>query len=227
MARIVKTRRQRLILGGAVLVTALSFLVYGGWGLWQYHTATHTPPRVIANKIITHSTDTPSEAKPTDACAIYVATNGQPERINIPSAGVNGCIEQVGIDQYGAIAVPSNIYMAGWYVKSALPGQKGLSVIDGHISGRYKEDAIFQHLQKLKTGATFTVKLGGGKDLRYEVRTVRTVQLKDSADVLLAKDPNITSQLNLITCAGKYDQSTKIYDHRVIVSAALIEPTVY
>lgn len=212
-------RRNLLIV--LLLCVAFGCIGYGVYGIWRAYHATHESHPVLTDKTITYSTDQPSETKPTEACSEYTTEDALPERIAIPSIGVNGCVLKVGIDQHNAIAVPDNIYAAGWYVRSVLPGQPGLSVIDGHISGQYNIDAIFQHLSKLKEGDTFTVTLGSGKVLTYEIYATQSVPLDEAAEVLLTKDPAVTSQLNLITCGGQYDKASKLYDHRIIVSATL------
>lgn len=212
----------RIAVVSITAIIALGLLTYGGFGLWQRYHATHNPPSVITKTVITHSTDTPNETKPDDACAKYKVDSAYPERIDILAINTGGCITRVGIDQYDAIAVPDNIYTAAWYVKSALPGQPGLSVIDGHVSGRYNTDAIFQNLGRLKKGDEFTITLGSGRVLRYSVFKQQSVPLNIAVNVLLAKDPQAFSQLNLVTCGGNYDRATKLYDHRVIVSAELL-----
>lgn len=216
-----KNSVRRNILIAALLFVAILCLGYGGYGLWQQYHVTHESHPTITDKVITYSTSQPSETKPTEACNEYTTENSLPERINIPSIAVSGCILQVGIDQHGAIAVPDNIYAAGWYIRSGPPGQPGLSIIDGHISGQYNIDAIFQHLDQLKSGDTFTVTLGSGKVLTYEVYKTQSVPLGEAAQVLMDKDSEVSSQLNLITCGGQYDKDSKLYDHRIIVSAAL------
>lgn len=217
-----KSKSWRFILSSVATVVAFGLIAYGGWGLWQYWHTTHDQPQTITQTVITHSTDTPNETNPTTACTNYKVADNHPKRIHIPALDVSGCITKVGVDQHGAIAAPDNIYTAGWYINSALPGQPGLSIIDGHLSGRYKKDAIFQHLNKLKKGETFTVTLGNDKVLKYQVFNVKTVSLDNAIDTLLAKDPNISSQLNLITCGGSYDKTTQQYNRRVIVSAKLL-----
>lgn len=217
-------RHYRLRQGGLLLVAVVGvgLFAYGGQGfLKQYH-ATHNPHPTITKTIITHSNDTPDETKPTDACTAYRAAPTHPERIDISSINAHGCIEQVGINQKGAIAVPDNIYAAAWYVNSVLPGHPGLSVILGHISGRYNVDGIFQHLDQLKAGDSFTVTLGSGKLLHYRVFRTQSIPTDDAVRTLLTKDPITASQLNLITCGGHYDKAAKLYDHRIIVSAALL-----
>jgi LPXTG-site transpeptidase (sortase) family protein len=103
------------------------------------------------------------------------------------------------------------------------PGEPGLSVIDGHISGIYNTDGIFQHLDKLKNGDTFTVTLGSGKRLTYSVYDNRSVPVGEAVAALLRQDAGVKSQLNLITCGGQYNKASDSYDHRVIVSAKLVE----
>lgn len=203
--------------GGAAI---LAFALYG---LWNQYQATHEPHPVITTGIITHSTDTPSETKPINACNAYTVSDDHPRYITIPKLNASGCVVQVGIDQHGAIAVPNNIYTAAWYVNSVPPGQPGLSVIDGHISGIYKKDAIFQQLDRLKSGDQFTVTLGSGKTLHYKIFQEQSVPLNSAVEALLTKDPSTASQLNLITCGGAYDKKLGLYDHRIIVSATLVE----
>lgn len=206
----------------AVLIIGCILIACGGYGLWQNYRVTHNPHPTITTKVITSSTTTPDETKPTDACANYKVGNQYPERLNMKSIGVNACIEQVGIDQHGAIAVPDNIYTVAWYVNSVLPGEPGLSVIDGHISGLYNVDAVFQYLDQIKIGSTFTVTMGGGKVYTYEVYANTSVPLEDAATTLLQSDKGVTSELNIITCGGEYNKKTKLYDHRVIIRSALL-----
>ncbi len=135
---------------------------------------------------------------------------------------MKSCIERGGVDQTSAIAVPDNMYMTGWYVNSVLPGQPGLRVIDGPISGIYDVNAVFRHLENLQAGDMFSITLGSGKVLQYKVYREQSVPLNDAVKVPLAKDAAVTSQLNLITCGGQYNKDTKLYDHRIIVSAQLL-----
>lgn len=217
-----RRKKKSVIFASLICIVALGLMVYGGWGLWQRYRATHNSHPVIVNTVITHSTDTPDETYPDKACAEYKVANDYPERIDIPTIKAGGCIEQVGIDQYGSIAVPSSIYLAAWYINSTLPGQPGLSIIDGHIGGRYNANGIFQKLYQLKKGDTLTIELGSGEILYYQVYNVRSVSLDESINALLVKDQTVKSQLNLITCGGSYSSTTNSYDHRVIISAELL-----
>lgn len=130
-------------------------------------------------------------------------------------------MQKVGIDQRGEVAVPNNIHKAGWFVDSAKPGLPGLSVITGHLNGT-QSDGVFARLDGLAVGDTFTVDRANGERLSYEVFTTKTVVNTDAVNELFSQDPSVSSQLNLITCAGSFNKRDRLYDKRVIVSAKLI-----
>ena len=44
----------------------------------------------------------------------------------------------------------------------------------------------------------------------------------ESAAYLFSQNPEITSQLNLITCGGKFDKASSSYENRVILASKLL-----
>lgn len=214
-----KVWRASLVL--VLVASAIGLIAYGGLGIFDKYHVTHEPSSQVTAAVVTHSSEKPSETKP-KSCATDSKEDKYPVRIILPSIGASGCIETVGVDPKNAISAPDNIYVAGWYIKSKPPGETGLSIIDGHISGRYKVDGIFEHLSKLKTNDKFTVTLASGKVLNYSVVNVESVPLERTIPVLMSQEADITSQLNLITCGGRYDKATKLYDHRIITRSKLI-----
>lgn len=139
----------------------------------------------------------------------------------MPSIGVDAYLQNVGVDQNKEVAVPSNIHMGGWFVDSVRPGDKGLSIIDGHLNGVH-QDGIFINLDKVASGDTYTIEFGNGSKEQFRVKAVKVVDLDKAASVLFSQDPAITNQLTLITCGGVYDSKTKLYDKRVIVISELL-----
>ena len=216
------SKNTRLIYAGLSLAVGLGLIACGVWGLFERHEVTQDPQPKIETETITMTIEKPAETPLDDACSEYKVESKYPERLNISVIGSSGCIERVGLNDVGAVAVPSSIYTAGWYVDSALPGQPGLSIIDGHISGYYNENGIFQKLHMLRAGDTYTVELGSGDVLHYEVTSVQSVSLKEAAKAMMTREESIKSQLNLVTCGGRYDETTKLFDQRVIVTSKLI-----
>lgn len=212
-----------------IKITSLIFLVLGlgligfaGLNMWQRQTATvgtTQPPDY--NTVVTEDAAEPEEKKP-DMTAEYSVAPDKPRRIMIDKIGANGFIQQVGTTKENAMAVPSNIHIAGWFVDGVAPGQKGLSIIDGHVSGKYS-NGIFYDLKKLEVGDRYQVEFGDKSTKTFEVVEKKQLAEKDSAEYLFQKNDSIEAQLNLVTCGGKFDSKTETYEDRIIIVSKLVD----
>lgn len=174
--------------------------------------------KTAQDDVVRYTEDIPSEEPISN---IYAVPDGDPLSIEIASTGIRGFIQKVGVDQHQAVAAPNNVHLAGWFVDSVLPGQKGLSIIDGHVSGR-SSDGVFKRLPEVNKGDEVTVTMGGGQRFIYRVFATKTVPNDQAAAVLFDQNPSsVNGQLNLITCTGEFDRTTQTYADRVIVYAAL------
>jgi sortase (surface protein transpeptidase) len=108
-------------------------------------------------------------------------------------------------------------YDSAWYNKSALPGQTGAVLIDGHVSS-WNSHGVFYGLKSLVPGDTMSLQTGSGTVLNYKV--VKTVIYKSNAVDMNAAispvDPNKPG-LNLITCTGDVIPGTSRFSDRLIV----------
>lgn len=206
-------------MGALGIVSSAALVTFGLLGILIAHQETHQSDVAITATTITHSTDTPSETPPDEACERYSVAIDQPRMIEAPSIGMRGCIQRVGVDQHGAIAVPDNIHLAGWYTESALPGDYGLSILDGHVLGRYT-DAIFAYLHTLKAGDILRVQYGDLSWKEFQVTSVDAYTVDEVMPHLLEQVAD--RQLNLITCAGSYDAQERTYNERLVVRSALV-----
>ncbi len=166
-------------------------------------------------EVVTFSTDTPSEAL-VDPSSEYNVPSNHPRRIIIPDMNTSGFIQKVGIDQTGAIAVPANINLAGWYTNNVIPGNAGVSLIDGHSGGRY-QDGIFKRLAVLNPGDKYQIEFGDLSIKEFEVVSVTSYKVNEVIKHMLKKHAGIDKQLNLVTCGGRYDAKTRQYVERVLV----------
>lgn len=178
----------------------------------------------IPTETIVVSVDEPAEDDLADACDEYRVGDDQPRLISLPGAPA-GCIVPVGTDQHGAIAVPSNIQLAGWYVDSAIPGQPGVSIIDGHVTGR-SSPGIFSSLGELSSGDVVVIELGDGTATRFRVITVDSYTTRETAAQQFVQLPGVDRQLTLITCGGRYVDAATGYDRRVVVRAEAVAAAV-
>ncbi len=207
------------LLNISTLMTVLGVVLVacGAYGLVRQKAATtgtvviHEAPE----EVVTHSVDEPSE-KPIDSKSDYRVPADKPRRLMISRAGITGFIQQVGVDQHGAVAVPNNVYLAGWYTGSALPGDSGLSIIDGHVNGRYGP-AVFTDLHQLEKGDEIQIEFGDMSVRRFSVFATKQVPLSEASSTMLYQEPGVDRQLNLITCGGIFDRTTDSYPDRLIV----------
>ena len=204
------------------LAIALGLIAYGGVGFWQQYQATHQEPpsKQQMAEVVTHSTDTPDETA-VDSCGRFVASDNQPRKIIIPRLEIDSCIQKVGVDQHDAIAVPSNIHVAGWFVDSAIPGESGVSIIDGHAGGRYT-NGIFKHLNQLSPDDIIEIQIGDGRPQSFAVISVESYSVKETSREQYRHIEGVESQLTLVTCGGDYDSEQQSYDQRVIVRSRLL-----
>lgn len=208
--------RKRYLYATAACLTLAA--LGGAWiTLRPRHSTPLAPPK--PGDVITQSTHTPSETKPA-ATYTWKGAPTDPKKIAIPAIGVDAFVQKVGIDQHKEIAVPSNIHMAGWFTESVLPGQKGLSIIDGHVDG-VSAAGVFEKLSSLVPGTALTITFGDGSTKHFTVTQVVSVNTDEAANVLFSQDPAIPSQINLITCTGTFDAKAHQYTKRSIVSAKL------
>ena len=170
---------------------------------------------------LTYSTKTPSEKRPDKKSYVWKGDPTDPKYLSLPSIKTEGFIQKVSVDQNNQVAVPNNIYMAGWFAESAIPGAKGLSIIDGHLDGK-TADGIFINLAKLKPGDVYTVEFGNGSKKQFKVLSVKSMPTDQTAAVLFSQDPAAPNQLNLITCGGSYNKKAGSYDQRVVVTSQAI-----
>lgn len=210
-------RKQRAFVGITILV-GLSLLSISGVRLWDWYTTTQRLNLPSPSATVTISDSTPDEAKVDVTKEAYVVPADQPRSLEIPTLSVNSFIQQVGIDQFGAIATPSNIHMTGWYNGSVKPGEDGISIIDGHVSGRY-ESAVFSDLKNIKQGEPLTILYGNNRRVDFTVVEVSQYAKEEASQHIFKKLPAVDQQLVLVTCGGTFNTSDQSYDQRVLVYA--------
>lgn len=174
----------------------------------------------ISQETVEADAEHPDETVPD--CENYEVPASQPRRIIMPTINEQGCIQKVGINQEGAIAVPSNIHVAGWYTGLSTPGKDGLSLIDGHLRG-LRQQGIFENLYKLKAGDIFRIEFGDRSIKKFQVVDSDSYKVDEVGARMFEHRSTISSQLNLITCFGTWQQDTNEFDRRLLVVSKLVE----
>jgi len=142
-----------------------------------------------------------------------------PARLRIPAIGIDAEVEHVGKTKDGAMAVPNSYWTVGWYKLGFKPGELGNSVIDGHVDNP-KGPSIFWDLKKLQAGNKVYISDNQGKELTFEVIKQEKYSY-DNAPLEKIFGSADDVYLNLITCSGTFDQTTRNYDERLVVFTKL------
>ena len=143
-----------------------------------------------------------------------------PTRIKIPKINVDASVESVGLTQKGEMGVPAGPDDVAWFELGPRPGEVGSAVVSGHSGWKNGISAVFDNLRELQKGDKIYVDDGGGKTVAFVVSGIRTYgKNQNASDVFTSNDNKV--HLNLITCSGVWDESTKSSSDRLVVFAEM------
>ncbi len=137
-------------------------------------------------------------------------------RVRIPSLGIDAAVEPVGVDADGNMATPEDPWNTAWYAPGARPGQNGNAAIAGHVDYHGIGEVVFWDLNKLGPGDEVFVDTADGKTLRFVVND-STYFRPATAPLERIFGAANTPNLNLITCGGAFNPTTREYDQRLVV----------
>lgn len=143
-----------------------------------------------------------------------------PDRIRIPSIGVDAPLMGLDLTRSGSLDVPppGRKNLAGWYRAGTRPGETGTAVVAGHVDNA-RGPAVFYALGSLKRGRTIEVERRDGSAAVFTVDAVEVYDTKHFPDAKVygaARRP----ELRVITCGGPYSRTTG-YQGNVVVFAHL------
>lgn len=146
-----------------------------------------------------------------------------PEHLNagislkIPKINVDAKIYSMGVTKDGAMESPSDSQDVGWFSFGPRPGENGSAVLAGHY-GRWKnrDVSIFDNLHTLKPGDKLYVEDKDGVTITFIVRQLKTYDKDGDTSEVFAFDDG-APHLNIIACAGVYDENLKTYSNRLVV----------
>ena len=147
-------------------------------------------------------------------------TIAQPRFFNIPKISVSAPITPVGVDENGKMQLPQNINEVGWYNLGSKPGEQGNAVISGHLDSTTGEDAIFYHLHELESGDNLYVSDELGNRYTFVVKAKEIYEF-DQVPLAEVLGESSKKRLNLITCTGIFNPSSRNYSHRMVIYSEL------
>ncbi|MEJ5912997.1 class F sortase [Pseudokineococcus sp. 1T1Z-3] len=147
----------------------------------------------------------------------------EPVRLRIPAIGVESDLLHLGLDEAGALEVPSgpDVDRASWYDGSPRPGRTGPAVVAGHIDSS-RGPSVFWRLGELAPGDEVFVDRADGTTATFVVDTSERYP-KDDFPTMRVYGNTPDAQIRLITCGGAYDRTVGSYLDNTVVYGHLVD----
>ncbi len=146
----------------------------------------------------------------------------KPVRLIIPAIGVNASVESVEILANGDLGTPTRNPWddVGWYDLGPHVGERGSTVIDGHLDRPGGYPAVFWNLRNVHIGNEVMTINTQGQTLRFRVTRIAFYP-PQAAPLQEIFGNEEGSYLNLITCAGDWIPSQHQTTLRLVVYTTL------
>lgn len=141
---------------------------------------------------------------------------GLPMRLKIEVINVDTTVEHLGLTKNGEMDVPKVPNDVSWFNLGPRPGEMGSAVIAGHYGWKNNIPAVFDDLHKLKIGDQISIVDSTGLESVFVVREIGLYDQKENAvNVFSSNDGK--AHLNLITCEGAWNVSSKSRPNRLVI----------
>ncbi|GAA1886237.1 class F sortase [Streptomyces durmitorensis] len=143
-------------------------------------------------------------------------------RVGIKGIRVDAPVMPVGLDAEGWVDAPppEDPNLAGWFTGAVSPGQKGTSVIVGHVDNQ-QGPAVFYGLGSLKKGNRVEVMRRDRKTAVFEIYGIEVFEKNNFPGSRVYSDKG-APELRVITCGGGFSKQAG-YDGNVVVFARLVD----
>ncbi len=148
----------------------------------------------------------------------------EPVAVRIDSIDVSSDLHALGLDDDGALDVPSgDLYnQAAWYEGSPTPGEIGPAVIEGHVTSQGSIPSVFFDLGAVSRGDEIEVDREDGSTATFEVYDTGSFP-KDDFPSLAVYGRTNDAELRVITCGGDYSAEQRRHVDNVVVFARLVD----
>lgn len=177
-------------------------------------------PLAVPIQIGTVPTGEPAKVAPAKARSVAVAPL-VPTRVRIPRLAVDSTVIRVVVDKAGALGVPRDPHVVGWWADGATPGARtGTAILDGHVNYAGVEGSL-AHLDRLRPGDVVILDgtaRGRPARQRFVVTGTRTYA-KHALPASEVFNQGGIGRLVLVTCGGVFDRSTGNYADNILTYA--------
>lgn len=137
----------------------------------------------------------------------------KPVHLEIPSIKVSASIFGVGLTKTGTMDTLKGPTSIAWYKYGAIPGEKGNAILAGHRDWNGVLGSLY-NLEKMKIGDKLTITYEKGHKRIFKLVSNRIYLINEIPKEAMSLEGD--TRVTIITCAGKYDSKTQLYDSRAI-----------
>jgi len=141
-----------------------------------------------------------------------------PVRLEVPAAGIDVPLIDLGVAADGTLEVPADYQQVGWFDGGPPPGDVGPAVVAGHVDSK-SGPAPFFRLRDLAAGDEVRVTRADGTVVTFHVDGVEQYA-KDAFPTATVYGPVPGPALRLLTCGGSFDRTSGHYRDNVVVYAS-------
>ncbi|MBX4201681.1 class F sortase, partial [Candidatus Saccharibacteria bacterium] len=150
-----------------------------------------------------------------------VMAKSQPTHLSIESINLSTDFIKTGQKSDSSIDMPARYDVAAWYDHSPTPGERGPSIIVGHVDN-YKGPGVFIRLKQIKYGDIITVTRADGSIAKFSVTDMKEYSKHDFPSQEVYGGINYAG-IRLITCGGPFNSQTGDYPDNIVVFGKLVQ----
>ncbi len=142
------------------------------------------------------------------------AARSIPQHLQIPNLGISVGVSILGLNKDNTVQVPTSFAIPGWYKYGPTPGERGSSVILGHVDS-HTGPGVFYRLNQLRPGMPVIVTLADHVVVHFKVIGVRMYTKSNFPDKVVYGSRTYGA-LQLVTCGGAFDPVTGHYESNIV-----------
>jgi hypothetical protein len=140
-----------------------------------------------------------------------------PQRVRVAVLGIDAAVVPVDVDDAGALTVPADPAVVGWWRAGAWPGvAHGTVVLAGHVDTHADGPGALFRVAALRPGDRIEIDSAAGP-VGYAVAGVRSYPKAELPPEVFATAGS--PRLVLVTCGGAFDRRSRHYADNVVVYA--------
>ena len=207
-----QNRRKRYTTVFGFRISSAALIILGLSG--AFYSSQHLSKAVALEPVATKPA-----AQTSQMLSLPAFSRSEPTSLQIDAVSIDAAITGVGLRRDKTIEVPGP-KLVGWYNQGPTPGEKGPSVLAGHVD--YLDGvAVFWRLLEVAPGDIVKVTRADGVTVSFRVDSIQQFD-QDNFPTQAIYGALDYPGIRLITCSGTFNPVTHHYSHNTVVFGTMI-----